>query len=100
MKNGLLAVVLPEETIDELFRLASGPNSFEIVVDLPNQTILLPGGRRVAFDIDADRKRTLVEGRDEIGLTLSHRAAIESFEARHRARMPWLFRGVPGRIDT
>jgi 3-isopropylmalate/(R)-2-methylmalate dehydratase small subunit len=92
MKNGLLAIVLPDDQIEELFRLATGPGALEVVVDLPAQTIQLPGGRALGFAIDADRKQTLVEGRDEIGLTMGHRAAIEAFESRHRERMPWLFR--------
>ncbi|MBX3706847.1 MAG: 3-isopropylmalate dehydratase small subunit [Pseudomonadales bacterium] len=91
-KNGLLPVVLDAALVDELFRLATGPAPLELTVDLPEQTIRLPDGRALPFAIDADRKRTLLEGLDEIQLTLAHGAAIEAFEARHRARMPWLFR--------
>jgi 3-isopropylmalate/(R)-2-methylmalate dehydratase small subunit len=91
-KNGLLPIVLEEEKVEELFALSTGDAPLELVVDLPAQRIALPDGRHFEFTIDADRKRTLLEGLDEINLTLAQRDKIEVFEAGHRARRPWLFR--------
>ena len=90
-KNGLLPVVLPKETVDELMAGAAD-GGFELTVDLPAQTVTLPDGRSIGFDIDPNRKRMLVEGLDDIGLTLAEADAIRRFETGHRQRMPWLFR--------
>jgi 3-isopropylmalate/(R)-2-methylmalate dehydratase small subunit len=91
-KNGLLPIVLDKQKVDELFRLADRETPLEVVVDLPAQTITLGDGSVIRFDIDPTRKRTLVEGLDDIDLTLAQRADIEAFEIGHRERMPWLFR--------
>ncbi len=91
-KNGLLPVVLEEESIEELFRLAESGPGLTVTVDLPAQRVSLPDGTAYAFDIDRNRKRMLVEGLDDIGLTLAEADSIRRFEAEHRARMPWLFR--------
>ena len=91
-KNGLLPIVLDEEKVEELFQLSVGDAPLELIVDLSSQRIGLADGRYFEFAIDADRKRTLLEGLDEINLTLAHRDRIEAFEAGHRARRPWLFR--------
>ena len=91
-KNGLLPVVLKEEEVEELFALAESEGGLEVTVDLPRQQVLLPGGRSLAFEIDSNRKRMLVEGLDDIGLTLAEADSIRAFEARHRQNMPWLFR--------
>ncbi|MEZ5557452.1 MAG: 3-isopropylmalate dehydratase small subunit [Pseudomonadales bacterium] len=91
-KNGMLPIVLEQKEIDELFELAQAEGGLTLTVDLPAQVLRLPSGRVLDFAIDPHRKRNLVEGLDEIGLTLANRAQIEAFEARHRQRMPWLFR--------
>lgn len=91
-KNGLLAVTLPERVIDELFADATGSAALALVVDLPAQTVSAPDGRVWRFEIDAERKRTLILGLDEIRATLAHRDAIVAFEAHYRSRRPWLFR--------
>ncbi len=90
-KNGLLPIVLKTEIIDELFLLAQEEQALELIVDLPAQTLSLSDGRTFEFAIDANRKRTLVEGLDDIGMTLGHAAAIAAFETGHRRAMPWLF---------
>jgi 3-isopropylmalate/(R)-2-methylmalate dehydratase small subunit len=90
-KNGFLPIVLEEKEIDNLFELSSGDQSLEITVDLPEQRLELPDGRHFRFDLEPSRKASLVQGLDDIGLTLAHREAIEAFEARHRQAMPWLF---------
>lgn len=90
-KNGLLPIVLEQEKVDELFELAGGDEVLEITVDLPAQVLRLPDGRHYKFAIDPNRKRMLVEGLDDIGLTLAEADAIRAFEQGYRSRMPWLF---------
>lgn len=91
-KNGFLPVVLNEEIVEELFGLVAGHPGFSLTVDLPSQEVRLSDGRVFGFEIDANRKRSLLGGFDEIGLTLAHRQDIERFEAAHRQQMPWLFK--------
>ncbi|MCZ6616592.1 MAG: 3-isopropylmalate dehydratase small subunit [Gammaproteobacteria bacterium] len=90
-KNGLLPIVLKEKTIDRLFEMIDATPGFEISVDLPAQEVRLPDGERFEFAIDPFKKRTLLEGLDDIGLTMDHREEIAAFEAKHRKRMPWVF---------
>jgi 3-isopropylmalate/(R)-2-methylmalate dehydratase small subunit len=89
-KNGLLPIVLPPATVDELFHEVEAMPGYRLRIDLPEQLITTPAGRGIPFGIDASRKHALVHGLDEIGQTLEHREAIRSFEARHRERFPWL----------
>ncbi len=91
-KNGFLPVVLDEEIVEELFQLLAGHAGFSLTVDLPSQEVRLSDGRVFGFEIEANRKRSLLGGFDEIGLTLAHGEDIERFEAAHRQRMPWLFK--------
>ena len=90
-KNGLLPIVLEENIIEELFELCSSERAATLTVDLPGETIELPDGRSLSFPVDRNRKHSLVNGLDDIGMTLAHRAEIEAFEAQHRQAMPWLF---------
>jgi len=90
-KNGLLPIVLSEEKIDDLFAMLTDDGSLALDVDLPAQQVTLPGGERLDFAIDANRKRALVEGLDDIGMTLSHADSIRTFESKHAGKMPWLF---------
>ena len=94
-KNGVLPIVFPEEIIDEMFRGVTGRDSYRVVVDLPAQTVRLPDGRELRFEIDAHRLHCLVNGLDDIGLTLEDAALIRAFEARHRSAQPWLFGEQP-----
>jgi 3-isopropylmalate/(R)-2-methylmalate dehydratase small subunit len=89
-KNGFLPVVLPAATIETLFQRVAAQPATTVTVDLPAQAVRWPGGE-AAFAIDADRKQTLVEGLDEIGLTLQHADAIRAYEQRRREEAPWLF---------
>ena len=89
-KNGFLPVVLPAATIDVLFGAVAADPALSITVDLPAQEVSW-GKAEAAFEIDALRKHTLIEGLDEIGLTLRHADEIRSFEARRKAQAPWLF---------
>lgn len=90
-KNGVLPIVLEDKDVEELMTLAESETGLTLTVDLPAQTVAL-GHRSFAFDIDRNRKRMLVEGLDDIGLTLAEADAIRRFETGHRERMPWLFR--------
>ena len=89
-KNGLLPIVLPSDTVDELFAAAGADEALRMEVDLPNQ-VLRYEGREIAFDVDPFRKHCLLEGLDDIGLTLQHVDAIRAYEERRRQEAPWLF---------
>jgi 3-isopropylmalate/(R)-2-methylmalate dehydratase small subunit len=89
-KNGILPVTLPQEAVDALMRDAEKGANARIVVDLEAQTVTSPEGTVYAFEIDSFKKHCLLEGLDDIGLTLAKSAAIDSFEARAAAERPWL----------
>jgi len=89
-KNGLLPIQLPAETVDELFAAAGGEKALRMEVDLPNQ-VLRYNGREIAFEVDPFRKHCLLEGLDDIGLTLRHVDEIRAYEERRRQEAPWLF---------
>jgi 3-isopropylmalate/(R)-2-methylmalate dehydratase small subunit len=90
-KNGILPIVLEGETIDALFRAAEGEAPLEITVNLPGQTLVPASGDPVGFEVDSFRKHCLLEGLDDIGLTLQHVDAIRAYEERRRREAPWLF---------
>ncbi len=90
-KNGILPVVLAPDTVDRLMRMAENGANATFTIDLEGQEISAPDGTRVKFEIDPYRKDCLLNGLDDIGLTERHRGAIASFEARDRARQPWLW---------
>ncbi len=92
-KIGLLPIVLGESQVDRLFHEVAAFPGFELVVDLPAQTVAsVDGATSFGFEIDAFRKYCLVNGLDEIGLTLRHADKIRAFEARRLAEQPWLDR--------
>jgi 3-isopropylmalate/(R)-2-methylmalate dehydratase small subunit len=88
-KNGILPITLPQEEIDKLIDDASRGANATITVDLGAQEIRGPDGGVIKFDIDPFRKRCLMEGLDDIGLTLEKGDAIEAFEARSKHERPW-----------
>jgi len=91
-KNGLLPVVLQESEVDRLFHDIAAFPGFRLVVDLAQQTVTYPDSSRAyRFEIDAFRKFCLLNGLDEIGLTLRHADKIRAFEERRKAEQPWLF---------
>lgn len=89
-KNGLLPVVLDEIYIGRLFDLVASNEGFELTVDLPRQCICLPSGETLGFEIDAMRKQKMLDGLDDIGLTLAHAAEIREFERAYYQRRSWL----------
>ena len=92
-KNGLLPVVLDESEVDELFRRVSTAPGLEIEVDLRSQEVRVPEGPVFRFEVDSDRRRRLLEGLDDIALTLQHADKIRAYEARRRGEAPWLMAG-------
>ena len=90
-KNGLLPIVLPEEVVDQLFQEVEANEDYQLTVDLPNQTVTTPSGQSFGFEITEHRKHCLLNGLDEIGLTLAHAEEIKAFETKHRNAQPWLF---------
>lgn len=90
-KNGILAVELPQAAVDRLMEVAE---TDEVTIDLENQTVTTPFQDRFTFEIDPFRKRCLLEGLDEIGLTLARETAISDYETHRANHMPWIERGT------
>ena len=90
-KNGLLPIVLERDAVDALFREVAGMSGYKLTVDLATQTVTTSSGTAYKFDIDAFRKHCLLNGLDDIGLTLQHVDDIRAYEARRKQEAPWLF---------
>lgn len=90
-KNGLLPIVLPEKDVDLLFQEVFALEGYQLSIDLPSQTVTTPNGTTYHFEITDHRKHCLLNGLDEIGLTLQHADAIKAFEVKHRLQQPWLY---------
>ena len=90
-KNGLLAIVLDTKVVDQIIKEAQTTPNYRLAIDLDNQTITTPARQEIRFEIDPFRKHCLLNGLDEIGLTLEHADKIRAFEARHKAAQPWVF---------
>jgi len=91
LKNGLLLIRLDAKIVNRLFNEARDAEGYRLAVDLERETVTTPGGESFKFDIDPFAKHCLMNGLDEIGLTLQHAEQIKAFEAKHRERQPWLF---------
>jgi len=91
LKNGLVLIKLDAKTIDRLFKEVETTPGYRLAVDLEQQTVTTPGGDALKFDIDPFRKHCILNGLDDIGLTLQHADKIKAFEDKHRASQPWLF---------
>ena len=89
-KNGVLPIVLPESQVARLFDEVAAFPGYALTVDLPRQVVVEPGGAELPFEVQPFRKYCLVNGFDDIGLTLRHADKIRAFEAERLARMPWL----------
>ena len=90
-KNGILPIVLPAAEIEALFQQVEAAPGYKLVVDLPAQAVVRPDGHGIPFQIDAFRKECLLNGWDDIGLTLRHAEKIREFEEKRRIDQPWLF---------
>ncbi|HEX5126790.1 MAG TPA: 3-isopropylmalate dehydratase small subunit [Rhodocyclaceae bacterium] len=90
-KNGLLPIVASTEIVDRLFKECEATEGYMLDVKLEEQTVTAPSGFSFKFDITPHRKHCLLNGLDEIGLTLKHADEIKAFEAKHKAAQPWLF---------
>ena len=90
-KNGILPVVLDGAVVDSLFAEVTAAEGYRLTVDLQGQTITTPSGATIAFEVDPFRKHCLLNGLDDIGLTLQHVDDIRAYEQRRRAEAPWLF---------
>ncbi|MEM8975141.1 MAG: 3-isopropylmalate dehydratase small subunit [Pseudomonadota bacterium] len=89
-KNGILPIKLPEARVNELLRFLLELPGAEITIDLPNQTVQGPDGKTDNFDVDPFRKECLIEGLDDIGLTLQRETSITSYESKIEAGRPWV----------
>lgn len=96
-KNGILPVVLPEQAVEQLFRECSATPGYTLTVDLRAQRITTPAGEAFFFDVEAHRKKRLLEGLDDIDLTLKEADAIRAYEEKRRQEAPWLFPSGRGR---
>ncbi len=90
-KNGILPIVLPASDVDALFALVDSAPACRLLVDLEQQQVVCPDGKVLPFAVDAFRKECLLNGWDDIGLTLRHAELIKAFEERRRSEQPWLF---------
>src|SRR5699024_7393531 len=90
-KNGLLPIVLSEEAVERLFQAEAADEGFRLTIDLKNQRVVTPSGEALVFEVDEFRKHCLLNGLDEIGLTLQDADAIRAYEARRREAEPWVF---------
>ncbi|WP_336366600.1 3-isopropylmalate dehydratase small subunit [Marinobacter sp. C2H3] len=90
-KNGLLPIVLDEEVVDQLFREAAAAEGYQLTVDLTEQTVTTPSGEAFGFEVDDFRRHCLLNGLDDIGVTLEDAEAIRQYENERRQTAPWLF---------
>ena len=90
-KNGLLPIRLAAQQVDELFKAVAAHAGYKLKIDLERQTIIAPDGAVYKFEVEAFRKHCLLNGLDDIGLTLQHVDEIKTYEEKHRVAQPWLY---------
>lgn len=90
-KNGLLPIVLDEAIVDQIFTEIDAEDGYQLTVDLEKQQVIKPNGETIAFEVDPFRKHCLINGLDDIGLTLQDADDIRAYEEKRRASQPWLF---------
>ncbi|MCZ6495807.1 MAG: 3-isopropylmalate dehydratase small subunit [Alphaproteobacteria bacterium] len=90
-KNGMLPVKLPQVDVDKLMEDAQNGENARLSVDLERQVVVRPDGEEIAFELDSFRKKCLLNGLDDIALTLNHSAEIDEFEGRQKKATPWLY---------
>lgn len=91
-KNGMLPVILSEKDVDELFKECFANIGYQLTVDLENQKVISPSGKEYSFEVDAFRKHCLLNGLDDIALTLQNADDIRAFEEKAKADRPWVFK--------
>lgn len=92
-KNGILPIVLDHDTVDLLFKETEANEGYKLDINLEQQTIMRPNGEVISFEVESDRKHSLLNGLDDIGITLQQEAAITEYENERKKRAPWLFNG-------
>jgi len=90
-KNGMLPIVLDAEVVDVLFKKVAEKSGFQLTIDLPEQKIITEDGEQYSFEVDEFRKHCLLNGLDDIGLTLQHADDIKAYEEKRKQSAPWLF---------
>ena len=90
-KNAILPIVLDEAKVDQLFNEVDVNEGYQLSVDLEAQSITTPNGEVINFEVDAFRKHCLINGLDDIGLTLQHVGDIKAYEEKRKQQAPWLF---------
>jgi len=90
-KNGILPIVLSTDVVDNVFNEIDATEGYQLKVDLPSQTITKSDGETITFDVDDFRKHCLVNGLDDIGMTLEHVEDIKAYEEKRKQQAPWLF---------
>ena len=93
-KNGLLPVVLSETVVEQLFQEMYAEEGYQLTIDLQQQTVTTPAGKSFSFEVDEFRKHCLLNGLDDIGLTLEDADAIKAYEQKRQGEAPWLFTQV------
>ena len=84
-------MVLPKDTVAQLIAACENNEGYRLTIDLQNQVVITPDNEKIAFEVDEFRKYCLLEGLDDIGLTLSHADDIRAYEERRRTEVPWQF---------
>ena len=90
-KNGMLPIILSADIIESIFQEVEASVGYQLDVDLSAQTVTTPSGKVYTFDVDTVRKHNLLNGLDDIGLTMQQQDKIKAFEAKHKQVQPWLF---------
>lgn len=90
-KNGMLPIVLSAEIVEDLFNEVTVTEGYQLNIDLAAQTVTTPSGKSYRFDVDEVRKHNLLNGLDDIGLTMQQQDKIKAFEIQHKQAQPWLF---------
>ncbi len=91
-KNGLLPIALDASIVDDLFKATYDNEGYSLEIDLERQVVITPEGSQLPFEVDAFRRDCLLNGLDDIGITLQSEAVISAFEAQHAQRFPWVFK--------
>lgn len=90
-KNGLLPIVLSEDIVEALFQAVADSEGYRLTIDLENQQVITPEGKNYDFEVNSFRKHCLINGLDDIGLTLQDADAIRRYETRREQQTPWVF---------